>query len=311
MRGPLLFHSAMAIVLITGGSGLIGSALSRALLNQGHEVRWLSRSPRQQGSIKVFSWDPQRGLIDPEALRDVHSIVHLAGAGIADKRWNDSRVKDLIASRAGTSHLLRDECMRQGIRPSAFISAAGVGYYGAVTTAHRFKEDEPPGKDTIARISAEWEEAVDQWGALCRVVKIRTPIVLSATGGALPRLARVARWGVASPIGTGRQRMPWVHIDDLLEAYMQAIGRHDMSGAYNIAASDSSNAEFMRTLAKVLRRPYFLPSVPAVLIRMVFGELGALLLEGSGVDDGRLRSTGFRYRYSELGGALRSLLVKD
>lgn len=300
----------MAIILITGGSGLIGKALSEALLGHGHAVRWLSRASSRNGRFASYTWNPSQGSVDAAALEGVDAIVHLAGAGVADKRWTPARVNELIASRAETARLLLRECSRQGAFPSAFISAAGVGYYGAISVNERLKEDAPPGHDTIARISVEWERAVDEWSGVSRVVKLRTPIVLSDAGGALPTLARVARWCLASPIGSGRQHMPWVHITDLVEAYMKALSDASMRGAYNIAASDASNEEFMRTIAHVLHRPFILPRVPAPIIRLALGSMAEILLEGSAVDDSRLRETGFRYHYDELEPVLRSLLQK-
>jgi len=300
----------MSIVLITGGSGLIGRHLTERLLHQGHAVRWLGRSASQRAGVQGFRWDIAAGFVDPAALEGIDHIVHLAGAGIADKRWTRPRVADLIASRTDTARALFRACRANGIVPASFISAAGIGYYGASTTAHSFTESDAPGTDTIARISAEWERAVDEWAPLCRVVKLRTPVVLASEGGALPALAKPVRMGFGAPLGSGQQWMPWVHIDDLCAAYMSAMNDSGMSGAYNVIGDQATNAVFTSTVAQVLKRKLWLPAIPAWLLRAVLGEMADLVLEGSPVDGGRLRRAGFMFRFEELGEALTDLLVE-
>ncbi len=296
----------MAIILITGGSGLIGRALTQALRREGHAVRWLSR---QADGPQRFAWDPAKGTIDVRALEGVEHIVHLAGAGIAYKRWTPTRVKELIDSRAASARLLLNAMREHVIVPKSFVSAAGIGYYGAVTNEHFFTENDAPGNDTIARISVEWERAADEWRALCRTVKLRTPVVLARDGGALPKLAAPARWGLAAPLGTGRQWMPWIHIDDLVRIYQQAIFSDAMAGAYNVNASEQpTNAAFMRAIAKALKRPFFLPSMPSFTLRIALGELSSVLLQGSRASNERSLSSGFRFQHNELDRTLNDLL---
>jgi uncharacterized protein (TIGR01777 family) len=299
----------MATILITGGSGLIGTALTTALVNDGHTVRHLGRGGKGTGTVQRYTWDIRRGTMDVAALEGVDHIIHLAGAGIADKRWTPARVKELIDSRAESARLLLRMAQREGSRPTSFISAAGINYYGAVTTGHTYTEQDPPGTDTIARISVAWEAAVDEWSAFCRVMKLRTPIVLSPTGGALAKLALPVRWGAGAPLGTGRQWMPWVHLNDLVNAYRYALATPSMQGAYNVCAAEQvDNRTFTRTLATVLGRPLFLPAVPAFALRLALGDLSSILLEGSAASSQRLRDTGFVYRYERLEDALKELV---
>lgn len=298
----------MATILITGGTGLIGTALTQALTAQGHTVHLLSRRPAPRATTPTFHWDPARGTIDPAALTGLTHIVHLSGAGIADKRWTRSRVQELIDSRAATAHLLRQVVRDHGATPHTMVSAAGINYHGAVTTDHIFTEDDPPGDDTIARISVAWENAVDEWRDRCRVVKLRTPMVF-ARSGPLQRMVAPVRRGLGAPLGNGRQWMPWVHIDDLVAIYMKALFDPEMHGAYNVnTGNDVTNGEMMRTAARVLRRPFFLPKVPGFVLRTAFGDLAALLLEGSRASNKRLLATGFRFAHPELKGALEDLL---
>lgn len=301
----------MATVLVTGGTGLIGTALTQALLHAGHSVHLLSRSsaPERNG-LRTFRWSPASGEVDPQTWNGVEHVVHLAGAGIADKRWTQARVDELINSRADTARLLRRSAEQAGARISTMVSAAGINYYGAFTSDRILTEQDPPGTDTIGRISKVWEEAVDEWGTHCRVVKLRTPVVLSRSGGALAKLAAPVRFGLGSPMGSGRQWMPWVHLDDLVSIYMQALFDARYQGAYHVnSGHDVTNAEFMRTLSRVLGRPFFAPAVPAVVLRIALGELSAILLEGTRASNARLLGTGFSFAHPRLEDALRDLLI--
>lgn len=298
----------MAIILITGGSGLIGTALTASLRHDGHEVRHLSRTQGERDGVMAYRWDVPHGFVDPAALRGVDHIVHLAGAGIADKRWTKRRVQELIDSRALSARLLLETAIRAGCGPKSFISAAGINFYGTVTSPHVFTEADPFGTDTMARICREWEAAADEWAALCRVVKLRTPFVLARTGP-LERLAAPVRWGLGAPLGSGRQWMPWVHMDDLVRAYRQAMDDPRMSGAYNVnTGNEVTNVALMRTVAEVLHKPFFLPAVPAFALRLLLGELSVALLEGSRASNRRLLATGFRFEHAGLREALEHVL---
>lgn len=306
---PAAFLAGMATILITGGSGLIGRALTQALLDEGHAVRWLSRGPAQRPDVPAFTWDIAQGTVDPRALDGVAHIVHLSGAGIADRRWTAARKRELHASRVDAAHLLRQAATAGGADIRTFVSATGIGYYGAVTSDHVFTESDPPGTDFIAQLCAAWEQAADAWMPMCRVVKLRTPMVLSGEGGALPRLAAPVRWGAGAALGSGKQWVPWVHLDDLVRAYVQALTDTALHGAYNVAAPEAvDNRTLMRTIAQVLHRPFFLPAVPGVVLRAALGELSAVLLRGSRVSAQRLLDSGFRFRHPDLRPALAGLL---
>lgn len=299
----------MATVLITGGSGLIGTALTTSLLALDHEVRHLTRAHKKVGPVRSYAWDIRKGTIDSEALFGVDHIIHLAGAGIAEKRWTTDRVKELIDSRTESARLLLRTALERQVRVKSFISAAGINYYGAMTGEHVFAETDAAAKDTIGTISRVWEEAVDAWVPHTRVVKLRTPVVLSPSGGALAKLAAPVRWGLGAPLGTGKQWMPWVHIADLVNIYIEAMLNDRFVGTYNVnTGTDVTNEEFMRTAARVLGRPFILPKVPGFLLKAALGELSSVLLQGSRASNKKLLATGFHFRYPELEGALRDLL---
>lgn len=305
-------NAEKSVVLITGGSGLIGTALTNALIADGYEVRHLSRSARSAGSVPAFQWDPDRGQMDDAALIGVDHIVHLAGAPIAEKRWTRARIDELVRSRAGTAQLLLDRVKDLKLHPKSFVSAAGIGYYGAITSDRILSEDDPPGNDVIAHISKEWEHAADRWKAICRVVKLRTPVVLSAKGGALSKLKVPIKMGVGSALGSGEQWMPWVHLRDLVRLYQFAIANNTVEGIYNAApTTDTTNDRMMRTLAQVLRKPYFMPDIPAFVMRLLLGEMATILHEGSRASDARTRAAGFEFEFEELEPALIDLLRRD
>jgi len=305
----------MATILITGGSGLIGTALTASLQREGHTVRWLSRTAGEQplrlrsGSVQRYAWDVERGTVDHEALDGVEHIIHLAGAGIADKRWTAARKRELERSRLESARVLLRAVKANGAAPKTFISAAGINYYGAGTSEHFFTESDAAGQGYIAHLSRIWEEAADEWAPTCRVVKLRTPLVLSRKGGGLAKLAFPARFGMGAPLGSGRQWMPWVHLDDLVRAYQQALANTAMHGAYNVCSGDQrTNRDFTKAVAKALGRPVFLPAVPGFLLKLALGELSSILLGGSRASNARLVATGFTFRYDALDAALTDCL---
>lgn len=302
----------MSSILITGGSGLIGTALTKVLQGRGHSVRHMSRTAGMRNGVQSFPWDIGAGTMDTKALEGVDHIVHLAGAGIADERWTADRVQELVDSRALSALLLLRQAQAKGLKLRSFVSAAGINYYGAVTNQHRYTETDPAGADTIGCISLEWEAAVDQWSSHCRVVKLRTPVVFAAEGGALGKLAAPVKLGLGAALGSGKQWMPWIHLHDLVRIYVQALEHDEMGGAYNVCApEDSSNADVMRTTARVLKKPFFLPPVPGFLLKLALGDMASILLEGSRASNERLLKTGFTFEHPTLEGALRDVLVRN
>lgn len=300
----------MENVLITGGTGLVGRHLSNRLKEKGCSVALLSRKPAYNQGLKVYTWDPDSGAIDPEALSMADYIIHLAGAGLGDKRWSEKRKKEILDSRIKSAGLLTAGLKETGKRPQAFISASGIGYYGSETSEHIFNESDKPGPDFIGQVCCRWEEAAGEAASMgIRTVIIRTGIVLTKRGGALQRMALPARFGFGSPLGSGRQYLPWIHIDDLCGIYIKALEDRSMSGAYNAVAPEHvSNREFMKTVSAVMKRPFFFPAIPSFLFRILFGEMSSILLNGSRVSPEKIISSGYSFTYPDLRGALHSLL---
>lgn len=298
----------METVLITGGSGLIGRSLSMKLSAAGYEVVWLSRKDAGESPYKVFKWSPEEGTIDNKAVINTDYIIHLAGANIGEKRWTRSRRRLIIGSRAGTTELLF-RAFAESRKLKAFITASATGYYGAITSENIFTENESPATDFLGQTCRMWEESADRFGSSgIRTVKIRTGVVLTSEGGALPGMAAPVRAGFGSAIGKGSQYIPWIHIDDLCSIYLKAINDESMTGAYNAAAPGHQTSKtFVASLAKALHKPFWFPNIPSFILKAVFGEMAVILLEGTRVSSEKLTGTGFRFAYPDLDLCLRAI----
>lgn len=301
----------MKRVLITGGSGMIGRHLTDRLLQRGYEVSHLGRSKRDSGSVKTFVWDPKKNILDPEALSGIDAIVHLAGAGVADKRWTERRKQEIHSSRVDTARLLvqRLESLR-GHRVTTLVSASGISYYGlGDPKSDAFIESDPPADDFMARVAVAWEREVQAAGRLgIRAAMLRTGVVLSSRGGALEKLALPVRLFIGAPLGTGKQYVNWIHIDDLCSLYIKAIEDNSMTGAYNaVTPGPVTNIEMTKAIASTLRRPLWLPPVPGFVVKLIAGEVGELILKGGKISAGKIQNVGFHFRFPVLKSALSDL----
>jgi len=300
----------MAHILISGGSGLVGKALCTKLRDKGHDVAILSRNKDIRASHKSFYWDPESNEIDPEAITTSDYIIHLAGANIAEKSWTPKRKNVLLESRVRSAKLIFNEVKRQNKNLKAFISASAIGYYGLITSERIFSEGDRPADDFLGRTCQKWEEAANQFCELgVRTTILRTGLVLDKQGGALSKMLIPVKMGLASPLGNGKQYLPWIHIDDLCEIYIKAIEDNTMKGAYNaVAPEHHTNLSFTKTLAQVLKKPFWFPNIPTFLIKSLLGEMSMLLLTGSRISASKLLSTGYTYKFPKLDKALINLL---
>ncbi len=296
----------MSNILITG-TGLIGGELAKNLKQQGFSVRFLSQSKKQYQGFPCFHWNVDKDEIDEKALDSVTHIIHLAGAGITDKRWTESRKKELMDSRVRSGELLLKTLKKNNSTIRAFISASATGYYGAVTTDKIFSEDDDPANDFLSEICIAWENVAHRFEEVADQVTIfRFGIVLSEKGGALSRLTPIFRMGLGSPIGSGEQYMPWVHLDDLVNAIIYSI-QNELQGTYNLVADEHvKNRTFSKALAASLNRKIILPAIPAFLLKLRFGELSIVLLFGSRISNDKLKTAGFNFKHKNLKSALNS-----
>ena len=291
----------MAKILVTGGTGLVGRRLTALLTEKNHEVRILSRNPKNENE---FKWDFSKGFVDDKAIENIDYIIHLAGAGIADKRWTKERKEVIVNSRVATANLIFDKIKVQNIPLKGFISASGSNYYGARTTAKVFKELDAVGTDFLGQVCLKWEAAANQFKDLnIPVTILRTGVVLSKTGGALEKM----RTPIISPLGSGNQYMAWIHIDDLCNLYIKAV-EEDFEGVYNTVSPEfHTSRTFSKTLAKAIKKPYLPIAVPGFLLKLVFGELAIILLHGSRLSSDKISKKGFIFKYQELASALKNL----
>ncbi len=299
-------------VLITGGSGLVGTRLTELLLEKGFTVSHLSRKPTNKtGNVKTYQWDIEKGQIDEQALLEADYLIHLAGAGIADEKWSEERKREIIESRTKSIQLISNKLKTINHKIKSFVSSSGIGFYGADTGDERISEQHTAGLDFLADCCIQWETAADEIQDLgIRTVKLRTGIVLSEKGGALPKLTQPVRWGVGAALGTGKQWQSWIHLDDLCELYMKSLTDERMTGFYNaVAPNPVTNYELTKLSAEVLNRPFWMPNVPAFALKLVFGEMADIVLGGNYVLNKRIKlETDFEYKFMEVKGALEDLL---
>lgn len=295
-------------ILITGASGLIGKRLIKNLLEKGHTVSVLSRQTLNFKGVITYNWDIDKQLIDLKAFEGIDTIIHLAGAGIADKRWTKQRKQEIVDSRIRSTQLLYHTIDAIKAPIKTFISASAVGYYGDRNDEILYEES-ASGTGFLADCCKQWEAAVDQGlKSSIRVVKLRIGIVLSKKGGALSELARPVSFFVGAPLGSGKQWMPWIHLTDLVSIFEKAIENSDYSGTFNACTPyPVTNYEFTKILAKKLFRPVWPVNVPEFVLKTMLGEMSTVILNSTRTSPQKLMDMGFRFRYQGLDAALSEI----
>ena len=299
-------------VLITGGTGSIGRRLLQLLQQEGYQVSLLSRSNQSIPDVRVYQWDVKKGYIDSQAIITADHIIHLAGEGIADERWTDKRKDEILTSRTQSTDLLTQVLARNKHHVKSFLGASAIGYYGADTGDRPLTETSDGGTDFMGQVVRAWERSEEEIAALdIRTVKLRTGIVLTMTGGALPKLVQPIRLGAGAPIGSGQQYMSWIHLDDLCRMYIQALTDTSWQGVYNaVAPNPVTNETLTRTIAQVLHRPVLLPTIPTFAIKLLYGEMAIVVTGGNYVLNKRIADeTSFTYQYTDVTKALEDLLT--
>ena len=298
-------------VLITGGTGLIGTRLAEMLIDSGYEVALLSREPAKSSHFRSFRWDPRAGTIDEAAVPYADYIINLAGASVSDGKWTDERKRDIMTSRLGGLALLSRELAKPGHHVRAVVSASAIGIYGDAGDKLLGEEMPPavPTHDFLADVSHQWELAAGPVAALgIRTVIPRIGIVLSTKGGALPQMARPVKLGAGAALGSGKQYMSWIHLDDLCRLFIAMLEDETWRGTYNaVAPNPMTNQQFTETLAQVLHRRLVLPKVPAFGLKLALGEMSDIVLASQRVSAQKVLAQGFRFEFPELRGALEAL----
>ena len=301
-------------VVIAGGSGFLGRALTDRLIADGHSVVVVSREAEGTSigspNLRAVRWTPDGGAGEwAGAIDDADAVVNLAGAGIADKRWTRARKELLLRSRVDSTRSLASALRTMKTRPPVFIQASAIGFYGSYDNGGEFNEGSSPGSDFLAGLCVAWEAEAHPISALgSRVVILRNGIVLSKKGGALAKMLPPFRFFVGGPIASGRQSMSWIHLDDWVRMVIWAIHTPAVSGAINATAPNPvPNAEFSRALGRALHRPSWAP-VPAIVLRAMFGEMATdMLIRGQRVVPARTLQLGYQFRYPQIAEAMAAL----
>lgn len=308
----------MATILITGGTGLVGKALTKKLLRAGHSVIVLTRKVPVVTSIpgiRYASWDIDRKAISLEALQQADHIIHLAGAGVVDKKWTPAYQKEIQDSRTESSRLLVDTLRQNRHGVKSIISMSAIGWYGADKDPSRsFEETDPSDTNFLGETCRLWEESISPVAELgIRLVKLRTGIVLDNEGGALAEFKKPLRFGVAAILGNGKQIISWIHIDDLCRMMMHAVEQQNLQGVFNaVAPVPVNNRTLTLTLAKLMRgRLYAAVHVPSFLLTLILGKRSVEVLKSATVSCKKIQDTGFRFTYPGIEDALKNLVGKQ
>lgn len=302
----------METVIITGGTGLIGTALTRLLISKGYKVIILSRKKHAAiGNVSYAICDLKSSYIDPEAIKKADHIIHLAGAGVADKRWTGKRKKEIINSRVDSSELIVKALTEVNNGVKTVVSASAMGWYGPDRKgAKPFVETDPPSDDFLGTTCRLWEESMQPVIAMGkRLVYLRTGIVFSREGGAFMEFLKPFKGGIAAILGSGKQMISWIHIDDLCRLYVSAIENNELQGAYNASAPDPvTNKELMLKIGKLRRRPFIPVHVPEFMLKVVLGEMSIEVLKSATMDDSKIRNAGFNFVFPSVDAALNDLI---
>ena len=282
---------------------MIGQALVKALVDEGHAVQTLGRSKRSVHGSTPFVWSPSRGEFPLEALEGVDVVVHLAAASVG-QRWTGSHRRAILESRTLGTHLLRETLVHTGFS-GTWIQASAIGIYGHAPEL--CDEQTATGQGFLADVAEAWERASQpEVTAPFRLVRMRLGLVLSPEGGTLAKLLPIYKFGLGAPLGSGQQHMGWVHLEDVIQFITWAAATPEASDAYNVVAPRANtNEEFSKSLAKALNRPHWAPKVPGFALSLAMGEMSSLLLEGQNVRPARLLDAGFQWKHPDLLGALK------
>ncbi|GEM66801.1 NAD-dependent epimerase [Sphingobacterium mizutaii NBRC 14946 = DSM 11724] len=294
----------MKKILIAGGTGFVGKALIKHLVNCGYMVNVLTRRNKisSMENIRYFEWDIKKGFIDEKAFEGVSKIINLTGANITEKRWTEKRKVEIIESRTKAIDLLFTYVKTRNFSIDIFISSSAVGYYGAITTDEIFTEKSNNGSDFLASVCRKWEKTALQFDSLgVATVILRKGVVIGRDGGMYQKLAPLGKLGINTSLGNGRQYLPWIDIRDLVRLYEFILKTDELSGVFNAVSSEHIMMnDFSKTLLQLFGKTSFLPNVPAFLVRLFLGEMSVMLLKGSRVSNYKIKQTGFKFEYSFL-----------
>lgn len=297
-------------ILITGSTGLIGTELVALLLRKGESVHYLTTSKEKLGNrlnYQGFYWNPEKGIIDESALIGVDAIIHLAGATVS-RRWTDAYKQEIVESRVFSANLLYKTLKSNPHQVKQIVSASAVGIYPGNLTKLYYEDETGVDDSFLGKVVTKWEESADRFRSLgIKVCKLRTGLVLSEKGGALPEMAKPIRLGFGSAFGSGKQYQSWIHIDDLASLYYFAV-TNSLQGVYNaVAPTPITNAMLTKEIAKALGKPLFMPNIPKFLLKLILGEMHEILFTSQKVSARKAIESGFQFRFTEADKAIKDL----
>ena len=307
----------METVLISGGTGMIGKALTEALIERGYNVIVLTRKLPQltlaNPHLSYAEWNIKNKTIEKTAIEKADYIIHLAGASVAEKRWTKKRKKEIIDSRVESGKLIAESLKTINNKVKTVISISGIGWYGpdpVIPNSNPFKETDPVDNSFLGETCRLWEAAIEPVSFMGRrLVKFRTGIVLSNEGGVMKEFRKPLKFGFATILGNGKQIYSWIHIDDLVRMFLFALENDKVEGVYNaVSSSPVSNKELVLQIAKLNKRKFFIPVyVPSFVLKIVLGELSIEVLKSATVSCNKILSEGFIYQYPDVQSALQQL----
>ncbi len=300
-------------VLITGATGLIGSQLVQLCLDKGYDVNYLTTSKsklRQDGHVTGYYWNLKSKEIDVKAFDDVDAIINLAGAPIA-KRWTKAYKQDILQSRIDALTLLLDTIKTHNIEIKHLISASAIGYYPDSYDTYYTEDFKSIGHEFVIDVVRKWEAAADSFTAIdIPVSKVRIGVVLTDKGGALPKLVKPIKHYIGAALGSGQQWQSWIHIEDLANIFMYLL-EHKLEGVYNaVAPNPTTQNTLTEIIAETIKRPLWLPKVPAFILKLLLGEMSYIVLTGQRVSSEKIQHKGFTFKYYQLIQAIEELLEK-
>ena len=297
-------------ILVTGGTGLVGQRLIELLDKEGHQISILSRSKNSASKYPVFTWDYKNDHLEDGALSGIDTIIHLAGAGVADEKWSTERKNVILESRTQTSKLLFDKLKSENHHVKTFIAASAIGIYGSDNSPQMMVETSPVGHDFLARVTDAWETSTKRISELgIRLVQMRIGVVLSHKGGALVELLKPP---VAAALGKGNQYMSWIHIDDVCGMIQFVLDNEETKGPYNVVGPrPQTNRDFTKTAAKIFKKFYFPIPVPKLVLKLMLGEMATIVLGGSKVSSRKIEEAGYQFKFPDFKSALEDLKKQE
>jgi uncharacterized protein len=298
------------MILIAGGTGLVGQRLSALLTQKGYDVAHLTRSKNAKNPYKQYIWDIKNGNIEAAALENAEAVINLTGAGIADARWTAARKKEIIESRTKSNALLK-KAFEQFGTPNTYLSASAIGFYGDRGAMVLDEESDPGQGDFLSQTCCEWEKSIQSVATTgVRTVIFRIGIVCALEGGALPQTMLPIKFGLGTYFGNGQQYYSWIHIEDVCQLFIAALENNTWQGIYNaVAPHPVSNKDFTKTLIAAMRKKALLVAAPAFIMRLILGEMSAIVLFSSNISAKKVEAMGFQFKYPRLKEGLENLCL--